>query len=227
MKRILPLSPRRLAVGLLCVLAPMLLLASPAGAVPGYAYGWTYAYDHYSGGLWAYSQSTVDSARWWPVPPYSSSSNYYRLGTSLDFAFTTAIAAAATTWSNQDLLFHFYVLPLGDNSTDHTLGMSDLGSGGPIAATWGQSVWTGTRAEVGNWWIRFNTRNTWCNGAYSGQADRQSKATHEFGHTIRLMDLDGQWSDSVKPTMYGWWGLNTIGERSLASGDITGITSLY
>jgi hypothetical protein len=42
------------------------------------------------------------------------------------------------------------------------------------------------------------------------------------------MDLDGNWSNnSNKPTMYGWWGDGIIGERSLAPGDITGVTQLY
>lgn len=80
-----------------------------------------------------------------------------------------------------------------------------------------------------NWYVRFNSNYTWCNGAYADQADRRSKATHELGHAIRLKDLDGDpgWTFSIKPTMYGFWGTGTIGERDLAAGDLTGIRQLY
>lgn len=228
-----PLLRRRLGkVALLvfaCSLLVLGLLPASAKALP--PVGWTYCYDRYSGGLWVNSQSTYNSARWWPAPGYTSSSSYYRLGSDLDFAFATAVGQAATTWSNPDTMFHFYSLPLGGSDTDHVLKMSSARQMGTIAVLYGHSVWniSQRRAEVGNWYIRFNSNYTWCNGAYAGQADRRSKATHEMGHAIRLKDLDGDpnWTFYTKPTMYGFWGTGTIGERDLAAGDLTGIRQLY
>lgn len=205
------------------LLAVTLTLVWASSAFAAAPYGWTYSYDHWDGDSWGYSQSAYHSAKNW------SGNCYYRLGGSLNSAFCLAIEAAADTWSEQDINFYFYQLPYLSNPYDRALGMNASMPAGQIACLYGTSVWNSTlqRAEVGSWYIRFNSNKTWCNGAVAGQYDRQSKVTHELGHAIRLMDVNGDWPFGNRPTMYGWWGGNTIGERSLATGDITAITNLY
>lgn len=204
---------------LVVAMIALVTLAMPLPALAGYWYNWTYCYDRWdvNSYSWFRSQSTNKAARWWPQDGYAFSSCYYRLGNSLDTTWRNACGAAANTWTSQDCSFCFYSLPLGSDSTDHTLGISDLGAGGPIARVFGGSVWNSQqwRAEITNWYMRFTTRATWCSGALPDQYDRQACATHEFGHCLRLLDLDGDWPIWQRPTMQGSCYSNDIAQGTL------------
>lgn len=81
-----------------------------------------------------------------------------------------------------------------------------------------------------SWYVRFNSNIDWADGKIPSAYDMQSVATHELGHAILLMDLfeyDSSWSSTTIPTM--WWYImdGSIGPRTLASGDISGVRTLY
>ncbi len=76
--------------------------------------------------------------------------------------------------------------------------------------------------------ILFNDLNyTWdTSGSPSGsQMDVQNIATHELGHTFRLLDLYGS-ADSDK-TMYGFGSSAELNKRSLEAEDIAGLQWIY
>lgn len=195
--------------------------------------GWTYAYSSYvSGTTWVYSQSTARAARHWPAPGYTTSSSYYRLGNSLSSLFKARSRTAAATWSAVDPMFHFYELPLGSDPYDHTLGSNpDIQYPGVniVDMRWDSA---NDRAYVHNWYIRYRTSLSgfglyWYDGAAPDGVDILSVATHEFGHAVLLEDVIGSWSDSTRPTMYFEVVPGNLFARTLAAGDITGISGLY
>lgn len=218
------------------VLTTMLFLVSSVPAISYAApYNWEYAYDAYNNPGWGYSQATYTlgvgytASRWWPAQGYDTSSTYYRLLSSLDSYFPNAIRSAANTWSAQDPLFHFSELAPNGNNFDHTMGMANLG--GYVGMTYGGSIWNSskTRAEINpSWYTRFAADQLWTNGTTpSTRYDRQSVATHELGHSVKLDDLVGDWTPATEPTMEHASHTGSIYQRSLEAGDILGITKLY
>ncbi|MFH1849850.1 MAG: matrixin family metalloprotease [archaeon] len=66
---------------------------------------------------------------------------------------------------------------------------------------------------------------SWSVSGEAGKMDFENIATHELGHSAGLADLyDGLCGEQ---TMYGYAGYGETKKRTLESGDITGIQSLY
>lgn len=216
------------------VIAAVLVVAFAVSAQAAAPYGWTYSYSGYKvgGGGWEYVQDTTRAARHWPSPGYTTSSTYYRLGSSLSTVFKSRSRTAAGTWSAADPMFHFYELPLGSDQYDHTLGMND--SIQYPALNVADQRWDSAknRAYVYNWYLRFRTSLTpfgmyWVDGSTPDGADILSVATHELGHSVVLEDLQGSWNDTDRPTMYSYVMAGNLSARTLAAGDIYGISNLY
>jgi hypothetical protein len=71
------------------------------------------------------------------------------------------------------------------------------------------------------WWT--STATTGC----SGKRDVMATATHEIGHAFGLGDLTGTTNDYTTQTMYGKSGVCAFARRSLGSGDVAGLESIY
>jgi hypothetical protein len=129
-------------------------------------------------------------------------------------------------------MFHFYELSLGSDQYDHTLGMNDdiQYPGLNVADQRWDSA--NNRAYIYNWFVRFKTSLVpfgwyWVDGAAPFGADILSVATHELGHSVVLEDVQGSWNDTNRPTMFGWVVADNLFARTLAAGDIYGISNLY
>lgn len=221
---------KRVVIGLLVLLSALAALASPAAAYQNWSYGYLghdaiYNYDYET-------QSTLNyPARFWPAQGYSTSSSYYRLGTSLSNEFKSAARAADTTWDGPDSMFHYYELAMGSDPYDRTLGMTDLGSGGTVGQTWPTHPWNSgaTRQEVTTWYIRFEANLfkygvQWVVGASPNSVDIQDVVTHEMGHTLLLIDVD---YSNARETMDWETITNSTARRTLEGGDTAGVQNLY
>jgi hypothetical protein len=156
------------------------------------------------------------------------------LGNSLSSEFRTACRNGASTWSSVDSHFYYYELPLGSDAYDHTLGMTDLGSGGALGLTTSSYYWDAgnQRATMNTWYTRFETNLhkygwEWCVGAQSGKIDIESVTTHELGHPLFLDDVQGGWAQESRPTMYYAASTYTCHARSLTSWETDAVGSLY
>ncbi len=61
----------------------------------------------------------------------------------------------------------------------------------------------------------------------TGIMDLQNIATHELGHALGLADLYDETAPVPEQTMYGYASSGETKKRTLADGDIAGITALY
>lgn len=217
--------PRKLLVTAVLLTTILLQLASAADAQAV----WQYAFTDINTG--EATQSTANAVRWWPSPGYTTSSSYYRLGSSLSATWKTRARDSAQTWSNVDALFHFYELPLGSDPYDHTLGLVDWLPPAALGATYrGFTRDASNRPTFSYWYIRFNSTKDWVDGNVAGFYDIKSTETHEFGHVVRLIDLyeyDPAWTDTTIPTMWYYLSDGSIGKRTLSPGDTNGVHTLY
>jgi hypothetical protein len=94
---------------------------------------------------------------------------------------------------------------------------------GIIALT---SIWynpaTGEVSEVDT---LFSTNYQWSLSGEGGKMDLQNIATHEFGHWLILDDLYNK--PASTQTMYGYSTYGETMKRSLESGDIAGLETIY
>ncbi|HZX45561.1 MAG TPA: matrixin family metalloprotease [Candidatus Nanoarchaeia archaeon] len=65
----------------------------------------------------------------------------------------------------------------------------------------------------------------WSSSGHPDKMDFESLATHELGHSVGLGDLYN--SACAAQTMYGYASVGEINKRSLESGDIKGVQTLY
>lgn len=65
----------------------------------------------------------------------------------------------------------------------------------------------------------------WSASGEAGKMDFENIATHELGHSVGMGDL--YTSECLEQTMYGYAGYGETKKRSLESGDITGVKTLY
>lgn len=137
---------------------------------------------------------------------------------------TSLVQAAAATWSNAGADFGFvyggataktaYNSSDGDNSLFFGASLST----GVIAQT--QTTWSGTTMRDCD--VAFSNAYVWGDGT-GGTMDVQTIALHEMGHWLFLCDLYG--ADQAK-IMYGYGSAGSQ-RRTLSSGDIAGIKSIY
>ena len=93
-----------------------------------------------------------------------------------------------------------------------------------VTTVWGYFSGPTQWKEIVEWDMLFNTNFKW--GITSSDAmDIQNIGTHEMGHSAGLGDLYTT-SCSIE-TMYGYSGYGEITKRTLETGDIAGIKSLY
>jgi len=120
--------------------------------------------------------------RWWPPAGYSTASTWYKLGNSLSSSFKTACRAAEgnweAPWGGGIQWFHWY---------EDTTPITD-----EYNARVGRNV-----HELTRWYMRFQSDMSklplgayWGTGDFANCMDRESVATHEFGHIIPLMHPD-------------------------------------
>ncbi len=94
-----------------------------------------------------------------------------------------------------------------------------------VTVVWGTfSGPVGGRSLV-EWDQVYNTDFAWSTSSDANSMDFDSIATHELGHTFGLADL--YQSECSAETMYGYGSEGQIYARSLNSGDILGISTLY
>ena len=87
-------------------------------------------------------------------------------------------------------------------------------------------TWRDSYGNILEYDIMFDTDFTWGDATVtSGVMDLQNIATHEIGHGFGLSDL--YLRPCTEQTMYGYSSEGDIEKRSLESGDILGIQTLY
>jgi len=76
--------------------------------------------------------------------------------------------------------------------------------------------------------VKFDSGDSWQiyeNTASSASFDVRNVATHEFGHSLGLLDLYG--SGDTKETMYGYVSYGQTTKRTLYTGDLAGLYAIY
>lgn len=106
----------------------------------------------------------------------------------------------------------------------NTVTLEPLGDGGTIAfaRTW---FYRPPRREIVESDVVFNSYYPWSETGESNCMDLQNIATHEFGHSLGLLDMYEPQHSELTMYGYSWYG-DTI-KRDLAPGDIAGIHAIY
>jgi len=95
-----------------------------------------------------------------------------------------------------------------------------------MAIVWGYFSGPKPWRELVEWDMVFNDFEfDWSSAGEAGKMDFENIATHELGHACGLGDL--YTTECNAQTMYGYSSYGDIEKRTLESGDITGISSLY
>lgn len=157
----------------------------------------------------------------------SPSCNYY-INATLPADWVSALSAAGATWSAAGSAFRFNYQGTAANTGPTYDGVniiwrSNLGSGGILAQN---SYWYNRKTKiVYENDIVFNTYYVWSTSGAPGAYDVQNIGTHEMGHSLVLNDLYR--SAQAEQTMYGYGAAGETKKRSLESGDIAGIKTIY
>ncbi len=108
-----------------------------------------------------------------------------------------------------------------------SVSWANLGSGGTIAVNH-LSFNTSTQRLTSSR-VEFNTYYTWSTAASCppGAMDVQDIATHEFGHSLCLVDLYNPSSANGTKTMYGWSSLGETQKRTIEQDDRDGVAYQY
>ena len=166
------------------------------------------------------------------VLPLTLITNPTASGLDTNFISNTIVASAEEwdSWTSTELVSTYqisYTASVSDESTAdgaNELVFGNLGDSRIIAqCTYWYNPYT---KELVDFDIVFNTQWTWGDaGSNPSLMDLQNIATHELGHGFGLGDLyQRKWSDQ---TMYGYASEGQINKRTLESGDIAGIRTLY
>lgn len=156
-------------------------------------------------------------------------------GLSEDFV-TSSISAGNEEWdkyTSKELFNDAYTIDYSANWDDVTPDRRNEYSfgvypqTGVIAVT---NIWiarSGKNKMIVDFDVLFNTGSTWDWGDATlnpALMDLQNIATHETGHGLGLADL---YNTCISETMYGYSSEGDVEKRTLNSGDIAGIRSLY
>jgi hypothetical protein len=141
---------------------------------------------------------------------------------------TSKINLASNTWEDATsvTLFSYNgitTLQYGARDNNNVLSFGRITDSNTIAVT---TVWyTRIGKRILETDMLFNTFYRW-GDASSNPAlmDLQNIATHEFGHTFGMDDL---YNSCYSQTMYGYSSEGDVEKRTLESGDIAGLISLY
>lgn len=138
------------------------------------------------------------------------------------------IVTSFETWDDETGIELFFAGTQGEVTAGledgtNALSFGDYPNAGAIAVTY---IWyygdTGEIIEVDT---IFDTDYSWSVTRESGKMDLQNIATHEFGHWLVLDDLYNR--PARKQTMYGYSTYGETIKRTLESGDIAGLESIY
>ena len=157
-------------------------------------------------------------------------------GLSSSFLLNTA-KTAANQWNN-----NLIVNPLGTGFAtttktvsldapdgDNVILFGSIGTGGVLAVTYTWGVFDGPigSRELIEWDMVFDEQDWNWGDADSTPSvyDFQSVCTHELGHAIGMGDLYN--SACTAQTMFGSVGPGSTSKRTLATGDIVGVQTLY
>jgi len=181
----------------------------------------------------------------WAIPDVKYSVNLLNSGG--DETFLAGVIEAFDEWEDAPSGIGFECLGLssdapssfvGDEKYDgsNQIGWVDISSRYPraiaVTMTW-YNTQTGLIAEVD---LAFNAALSWAQAdigavdpdtvtGVSGYYDVQNIATHEAGHWLLLGDLYNK--PTATQTMYGYGSKGELQKRSLESGDIAGVQTIY
>jgi len=159
-----------------------------------------------------------------PASAYSYSGNKwgtkyakYTLDSSIPSGWSTQIAKGATAWNNAGANFYFYTVGCNNKLSYTSIEGEDAAR---TYRTLSGSTLVGCTTS-------FNNRMHWSTAdtCPNYRIDVRSVATHEFGHWLRLKDVNGLFD--TEKTMYGGIDLGETKKRSLHSDDIAGIKAIY
>jgi len=169
------------------------------------------------------------------APQYYSYSGYHRSPTNCGYyinsdlsAWSNALQAGGTTWSNAGSAFTFNCLGTTGNTGPtydgyNVIWLDNLGNGGTIAANY---YWYNRRTKiVSENDIIFNNYYAWSTSGEAGKMDVQNIITHEMGHCLILNDLYKSYQGEM--TMYGYASYGETRKQSLEFGDVDGIKAIY
>lgn len=141
----------------------------------------------------------------------------YCLDSSIPSGWLTPLAQSANAWNNAGANFYFYSM-----SCNNKLSYAPIA--GNVAGRTTHDFSGSTIIECDT---VFNSNYDWstADDCPSDCLDVRNVATHEFGHWLRLLDVDGI-LDAQK-TMYYKTNLGETNKQSLHSDDITGIQAIY
>jgi hypothetical protein len=115
-------------------------------------------------------------------------------------------------------------LPDGENE----VYFADVSSPGAIAVTivWGIFSGPPSQRKLVEWDQVFDDADyDWSLAGEPNKMDFENISTHELGHAVGLSDL--YQSSCAEQTMYGYANVGETNKRTLESGDITGVSTLY
>lgn len=159
-----------------------------------------------------------------PASAYSYSGNrwnadyaQYCLDSTIPSSWSSALAQSASAWNNAGADFYFYMI-LCNNKLSYEPML------GNVAGRTSHDFSGSTIIECDT---VFNSNYKWSTASScpSDCLDVKNVATHEFGHWLRLLDLDG--IQNILKTMYYQCNLGETRKRSLESDDIAGIQAIY
>lgn len=160
-----------------------------------------------------------------PINSYGLSENFVKSSVDLGLSqwenFGDNIFGDSSIESTANASFDFVddknVIAFGDYSDSNAIAVTNV---------WGYFYGPIATREIVEWDMILNARYIWGNALINPSVmDLQNIVTHELGHSAGLSDLYN--TSCSQETMYGYSTEGEVTKRSLESGDIKGITTLY
>jgi len=141
------------------------------------------------------------------IAKWESAANYNVLGNG-----SMTAQELVADWSATDSVNEVYFGSISDPNT--------------IAVTivWGIFSGPTFSRQLVEWDMIFNSSYDWSLTGEAGKMDFENISTHELGHAMGMADL---YNTCTAETMYGYATYGETQKRSLNSGDIKGINTLY